>query len=78
MTNIEKYNNVFIETFGVKESELEGLHYKSVSSWDSVGQMALLAGLEDAFDIMIEPDDIIDISSYENGKAILHKYNVEL
>lgn len=78
MTNIEKYNQVFIETFSVKEEELKDLSYKSIPAWDSVGQMSLLAGLEDAFDIMIEPDDIIDISSFETGKVILKKYNIEL
>jgi hypothetical protein len=40
--------------------------------------MTLVANLEDAFDIMMETDDIIDLSSYEKGKEILSKnYNVE-
>lgn len=29
--------------------------------------------LEDAFDIMMDTDDIIDFSSYEKGKEILTK-----
>ena len=39
--------------------------------WDSVGHMSLIANLEEAFDIMMEMDDIIDLSSYEKGKEIL-------
>ena len=39
--------------------------------------MGLIAQLEDAFDIMLEPDDIVDLNSYEKGKEILAKYNVE-
>jgi hypothetical protein len=40
--------------------------------------MTLVANLEDAFDIMMETDDIIDLSSYEKGKEILTKnYNIE-
>ena len=39
---------------------------------------ALVAALEDAFDIMIDMDDIIDLSSFEKGKEILKKYDVEL
>ena len=78
MTNIEKYNQAFIETLNVSETELEGLYYKSVPSWDSVGQMSLIAALEDTFDMMFESDDIIDFSSYEKGKEILKKYNVEI
>ena len=41
--------------------------------------MSLIAALEDAFDIMMDTDDIIDLSSYEKGKEILAKddYGVE-
>ena len=39
--------------------------------------MALISALEDAFDIMFDTDDIIDLSSFEKGKEILKKYDVE-
>ena len=79
MTNLEKYNQAFMETLEVKEEQLNGLVYQSVELWDSVGHMTLVAALEDAFGIMMETDDIIDLSSYEKGKEILHNnYNVEL
>ena len=40
--------------------------------------MSLIATLGDAFDIMMETDDIIDFSSYRKGMEILaEKYNVE-
>lgn len=71
MNNTEKYNNAFIETFGITEDQLAGLKYQGVESWDSVGHMALVAAIEDAFDIMMDTDDIIDLSSYEKGKEIL-------
>jgi hypothetical protein len=38
--------------------------------------MSLVAELEDAFNIMMETDDIIDFSSYNKGKEILGKYNI--
>lgn len=78
MTNIEKYNNAFIESLQVTEDLLATLKYQGVELWDSVGHMTLVAALEDAFDIMMETDDIIDLSSYEKGKEILSsKYDVE-
>ena len=40
--------------------------------------MTLMAALEDAFDIMLDTDDIIDFSSFQKGKEILKKYEVEL
>ena len=78
MTNLEKYNAAFCETLSVEEAQLAGLKYQAVPGWDSVGHMSLVAAIEDAFDIMMEMDDIIDLSSYEKGKEILKKYEVEI
>lgn len=78
MSNLEKYNSAFIENLQVKEEQLPELKYQGVELWDSVGHMSLMAALEDAFDIMLDTDDIIDFSSYEKGKEILKKYDVEL
>ena len=77
MTNLEKYINAFIETFEIEASVTEGLEYQSIPVWDSVGHMALIAALEEAFDIMMDTDDIIDLSSFEKGKEIMAKYDVE-
>ena len=77
MTNLEKYNNVFMENLQISEDKLSGLQYQGVELWDSVGHMSLVAALEDEFDIMIDTDDIIDLSSFEKGKEILAKYGVE-
>lgn len=78
MTNLEKYNNVFCENLQITKNQLAGLQYQGVELWDSVGHMSLTAALEDAFDIMLETDDIIDLSSYEKGIEILKtKYDVE-
>ncbi len=76
MNNKEKYNRVFTDSLLVEEKQLSGLSYQSVPGWDSVGHMALVAALEETFDIMMDTDDIIDFSSYEKGKEILEKYNV--
>jgi|TARA_Y100000768_G_scaffold195274_1_gene146516 acyl carrier protein len=76
-TNIEKYNQVFIESFSIGESDLnDELIYESIPEWDSVGHMGMIAGLEDAFEITMEMDDIIDFESYNKGKELLSKYNI--
>ena len=77
MSNLEKYNKAFCDTLQIDESKLEGLQYQGTELWDSVGHMSLMAELEDAFDIMMETDDIVDFSSYEKGKELLKKYDVE-
>ena len=68
-----------MESFEITEDQLSGLKYQDIEAWDSVGHMGLVAALEDAFDIMMDTDDIIDFSSYEKGKEILSKeaYGVE-
>ena len=78
MSNTEKYDRSFIETFEISADQLSGLTYQAIPAWDSVGHMGLIAALEDAFDIMMDTDDIIDLSSYEKGKEILIKnYGIE-
>ena len=78
MTNLEKYNNAFVEALEITEDRLEGLEYQAIPEWDSVGHMSLVACIEDAFDIMMDTDDIIDFSSYEKGKEILSSnYSIE-
>lgn len=77
MTNLEKYQQAFCESFNLTNKQLVGLKYQAVPLWDSVGHMNLVAQLEDAFDIMMETDDIIDLSSFEKGMEILkEKYDV--
>jgi acyl carrier protein len=78
MTNLEKYNLVFINRFQPIGIPLENLTYQSVQLWDSVGHMGLIAELEELFDIMMDTDDIIDFSSYNKGKEILKKYDIIL
>lgn len=78
MNNLERYDNAFMECFEVEKEQLAGLEYQGIEALDSVGHMGLIAALEDAFDIMMDTDDIIDLSSYEKGKDILKKYGVEL
>ena len=78
MTNKAKYEAIFIEVFEINLSDLtDDLEYQSIPSWDSVGHMSLMAELEDAFDIMLEMDDIVDFGSYKTGIETMKKYGVE-
>jgi acyl carrier protein len=78
MTNKERYNKAFIESFGIAEEALNhDLCYQSIEAWDSVGHMSLIATLEDEFEIEMEMDDIIDFSSYEKGMELVMKYGIQ-
>ncbi|MEL4888675.1 acyl carrier protein [Pectobacterium betavasculorum] len=76
MSQLATYNRIFTETFLVSEDKLPGFAYQDTPEWDSVGHMTMIAAVEEVFDIMMDTDDIIDFSSYENGIAVLKKYDV--
>mgnify|MGYP001447984501 FL=1 len=78
MENLKKYKDVFIKAFQIKENQLKGLKYQDIDEWDSVGHMGLMTDLEEAFDIEMDIDDIIDFSSFEKGMEIVGKYNIDI
>lgn len=79
MNNLEKLNKIFCEVFSVEESALNSNFDKTtVDGWDSVHQLSLTSSVEDEFDIMLDAEDILDFTSYDNAKAILGKYEIEL
>ena len=79
MENLEKYNNAFVQVFGAKPEELNDDYGKdTVDEWDSVHQLSLVVEFEEAFDIMFDPEDIMEMTSYAKGKELLKKYEVEI
>ena len=76
MTNKEKYVAAFVECFGVEEKDVLDLKYQAIPAWDSVGHMGLVAAIEDAFDIQLETDDIVEFDSSAKGIELLKKYDV--
>lgn len=79
MTNLEKLNKIFCEVFSVEESALNSNFDKcNVEGWDSVRQLSLTSSVEDEFDIMLDAEDILEFTSYDNAKAVLAKYDVAL
>jgi acyl carrier protein len=78
MENIEKYKQAFINSFENTSIEVEKLEYQSIAEWDSVGHMGLIAELEEAFNIQMEMDDVVELGSYSKGIEMLEKkYNIK-
>ena len=79
MENKKIYDQAYISSFSVERSVLgPDLKYNSIPEWDSIGHMSLIAELEDAFEISLEMDDIIDFSSYEKGIEIMKNYDIDI
>ncbi len=71
----EKIDSVFVDVIGVNpETDSDKLIYNEIDGWDSVAHMTLVAGLEDAFDCMLDMDDILEMSSYSKALEIMAKY----
>lgn len=78
MDNAEKLREIFAKALEIdKGIVIDSLEYNSIPQWDSVAHMSLVAAIDDAFDIMMETDDVIDMSSFGKAKEILRKYEVE-
>ena len=70
-----KLKSIFAESLGVNVSLVtDTLRYAEIPQWDSVAHMALVAAIEEGFDIMIDTEDVIDMSSFEKAKQIVTKY----
>jgi acyl carrier protein len=78
MDNKQKYDQVFMSSFSIDKSTLgDNLVYNSITEWDSIGHMSLIAAIEEAFNITMETDDIVNLSSYKKGLELLAKYGIE-
>lgn len=79
MSNLEKYNAIFTEVFGATADQLgDNFSKETVSEWDSVHQLNIISLIEESFDLMLDPEDIMACTSYNAGKEILTKNGIEL
>jgi len=79
MTNPEKLTQAFATALNINKALItDDLKYQGITQWDSVTHMILIAELESVFDIAINTDDIIEMSSFAKAKEIIRKYGIEL
>lgn len=72
MTNLEKLNQIFCEVYSVEESALnENFINTNVETWDSIHQLSMVAAIEEVFDLMMDAEDILEMTSYESVKQLL-------
>ncbi len=71
----DKLRKVFSEALGIAyELVNDDLKYAELAEWDSVAHMALIAAIEETFDIMMDAEDVIEMSSFGRAKQIVTKY----
>ncbi len=70
---------LFAEALGIDIARVEdSLGYASIPEWDSLSHMALVAALEQHYKIMLDTDDVIDMSSVGKAREILRSHGVQV
>ena len=67
----------FSHALGVENVDLETLEYRGIDEWDSVAHMALVGELEGEFDIMLDANEVIGMSSFKKAREILADHGVD-
>ena len=74
----QKLREIFCDVFSIEEKNVtDELAYSSIPTWDSVAHMAMVAEVEEAFDIMMDTDDIIDMSTFKISVEIVERVIAE-
>jgi len=77
LSNDDLLANAFRTGLALSEgADVTHLEYRSIPQWDSVAHMQLIMELENLFEVMLQTDDVINLSSYTAAKNILGKYGV--
>ncbi len=78
MNNNEKLVEAYCTALEIDESIIvDSLKYQSIEQWDSMSHMMLIAELEEVFDVEIDTDDVIEMSSVKKAKEIISKHGVD-
>ena len=67
----EKILNILKETFELETVD-KTCSQTTCPAWDSMGQLNLVADLEEAFDISLEPEEIGEMTSFDDILRIIH------
>ena len=79
MRPIDRLTRAFIEGLGISaETDVVKLEYRGIDEWDSVAHMQLITEIETAFDIMLDTEDVIGMSSFTRAREILRKYGIDV
>ena len=63
---------IFVKELGLKPDDfLDDLTYNSVPEWDSASHMAMILAVEEKFDLALESDDIVSMTSVGKILSIL-------
>jgi len=79
VTELQRLRDAFRAALDLPaDAPVDDLHYQDNEKWDSLAHMSLIATIEDEFEVMIDTDDVINMSSFVEAVRILGKYGVNI
>jgi acyl carrier protein len=74
----ERLRSVFITTLELDPQEdVDHLQHREHPSWDSIGHLALVVAIEDEFDVELDSEQLIGVSSFDDALTVLKELGVE-
>ena len=74
MTTFEKVKNIIAETLNISEDVIsETLAINDIPEWDSMGNMAIIAALEEKMGIEFPLEDLFELNSVDSIVAEIDK-----
>jgi acyl carrier protein len=73
----DRLAGVFRTALELGDVDVEGLTYRGVPAWDSLGHMALVAAIEDEFGVELDSDQVIDMASFAIALTMLRDMGVD-
>lgn len=78
MENKNKLYNSFASALNILNDQIQdSLTYQSIPEWDSISHMILISQLEEDFEVSIDTEDVIDMSSVAKAQEILTKLGIQ-
>lgn len=79
MNTTQTLQDIIAAALSIPANEItDDLSYQSIPEWDSVSHIYLITELEAAFNITIDTDEVLEMSSVEQIKETLRKHNIEI
>ena len=78
MSLTDRLRTVFVEALELPDgTDVEALKYRDIIQWDSLGHMTLVAAIEDEFEVQLETEQVIELSSFKVALGTLRDLGVD-
>jgi acyl carrier protein len=74
----DRLRRVFVDTLELGDGvDVDNLNYRDIPEWDSLGHMTLVAAIEDEFDVQLDTEQVIGLSSFKIAVETLRGLGVD-